>query len=277
MVSSSSEYENLSNNTLNDILANYPNQVAKTGTNLLQFAKPRLHQPPNLPPPPVPQTQTPKPKPIYTDDSDSVMSCQLITSSNLLLNRNTVRDANLVSNLPPKFTPHLKQAASKPPITSKTNNDTDSESGMSCQLISSSNLLLNRNVVRDARQISNKEASSNLPPQLTTQFKQQTPQNDTDSDSVMSCQLITSSSLLLNRNTVKEAHNVVDSTRNKNMYHQSGNVKALPPLNPRHFLTTQPRTNESTTQTTQTTLHSNEVNNCPESDASKPPPMETAI
>ena len=160
---------------------------------------------------------------------------------------------------------------------------------MSCQLITSSNLLLNRDTVRDAKQISTKAPANtlNLPPQLTSQFKraplqqprQQHPINtDTDSDSVMSCQLITSSSLLLNRNIVKEAQHVVDSPIQRkqpvmNQYHQN-NVKTLPPLNPRHFLTSQPKTNESTTQT-QTT--SNDINQYQDSDASKPPPMETAI
>ena len=260
--SSSSEYENLSNNTLNDILTNYPNHVPKSGNNLLQYAKPRLapQQPPNLPPPPVPLNKQQN----TTDDSDSVMSCQLISSSNLLLNRDTLKDA--------KFMPqHLRH-----------HNDTDSESGMSCQLITSSNLLLNRNTVKDAKQI------SNLPPQLITQFKQQKPlptsyknlqqshNNDTDSDSVMSCQLITSSSLLLNRNTVKEAQNVKPSPV-LNSYHNSNSAKTLPPLNPRHFLTNQPKTNESTTQTQSSTSNNDMVSKCQDSDASKPPPMETAI
>jgi hypothetical protein len=283
---SSSEYENLSNNTLNDILTNYPNhtvsnsnkQTAKSVNNLLQFVKPQssttTHQPPNLPPPPVPQIKIgilSNNQNQNTDDSDSVMSSVLITSSNLLLNRNIVRDAkNINTNLPAKFTP--KSALKQPGFISNNQQnhryyDTDSESGMSCQLITSSNLLLNRDIVKDAKQISNKDATSNsnLPQQLTSQYtrKHLQPPTDTDSDSVMSCQLITSSSLLLNRNTVREAQNIIESPSQK---------RPQPPLNPRHFLTTQPKTNESTTQTQ---AINNEINQ--DLDASKPPPMETAI
>ena len=301
---SSSEYENLSNNTLNDILTNYPNhstansskQTTKSTNNLLQIAKPRSNnhssnnsniintaqQPPNLPPPPVPQLKANNfnyNQQLNTDDSDSVASCQLITSSTLLSNRNIVKNAQNVNTN--KFTPQsiLKQQQTDfTPNNSHRNQkhyDTDSESGMSCQLITSSNLLLNRDMVKDAKQISNKEPmfNSNFPPQLTSQFIRAPLQQptDTDSDSVMSCQLITSSSLLLNRNLVREAQNIVESPSQKRQPLQQ-NTKALPPLNPRHFLTTQPKTNESTTQTH---AISNEINQ--DSDASKPPPMETAI
>ena len=182
---------------------------------------------------------------------------------------------NINTNLPAKFTSKsaLKQQGF---ISNNQQNqryyDTDSESGMSCQLITSSNLLLNRDIVKDAKQISNKDAppNSNFPPQLTSQYtrKHLQPPTDTDSDSVMSCQLITSSSLLLNRNTVREAQNIIESPSQK----RPQNIKTQPPLNPRHFLTTQPKTNESTTQTQ---AINNEINQ--DLDASKPPPMETAI
>lgn len=110
----------MSNSAINDILFNYPSHLKnlknhqpqipskrniyttlpKNGNNLLQV-KPQQ-------PPPPPQTHAPELKQfshesnnkrhlsIENDDNESMMSCQLITSSSLLLNRENVKEAKRI-------------------------------------------------------------------------------------------------------------------------------------------------------------------------------------
>ena len=255
ITASSSEYENLSNNAINDILNNYQTQQVPVvpvqqrtnqigmNRNLLKVAEPRS-TPPNIPPPPVPPPQQPKrqfqPPPQIaqrmnndTDDTDSSMSCQLITSANLLLNREQVRGANIqnVQSRPPVPAPGLPSALSQfkkipHPADRTIINTTDTD----------------------------------------------------DTDSVMSCQLISSASLLLNRDTVKEAKNVENNP-------QVLNRKQFPGVNtkPRQFIPNQIKTiNESSTQTQpavtqQKSVDPNVQYNQESQDVSKPPPLETAI
>ena len=130
----------------------------------------------------------------------------------------------------------------------------------------------------------------------------------TDAESVMSCQLITSASLLLNRGPqfqVREAKKVVDNSIMQPVNQQSNqqNIivpqarrqmpmnasnRNLPPLNPRNFITNnnqqqqfQPQIVHKSDEYTQTNLANQPTTNQPDPmqnlDPSKPPPMETAI
>lgn len=119
----SSDYENLSNSAINDILDNYPRHNAtpavanrknaglnnnNTGSqnHLLQVAptnRPRLVMPA---PPPVPP---PKNYMADNDDADSMMSCQLITSASLLVNRDTIKEARHITSEPALAVPSLRK------------------------------------------------------------------------------------------------------------------------------------------------------------------------
>lgn len=107
----SSDYENLSNSAINDILTSYPdttprktrNVYTSNNSNLLQVAamprsKPRS---PAAPPPQLPSQfkhlNSPRIISEETDDNESMMSCQLITSASLLLNRENVREAKKIT------------------------------------------------------------------------------------------------------------------------------------------------------------------------------------
>lgn len=96
---SSSDYENLSNTAINNILDNYP---PKSRVPVVADRK--------KPPPPVAYTQPrppapppSRPPPIYSqgqhreDDDESLVSCQLITSASLLMNRDLVKEARHVT------------------------------------------------------------------------------------------------------------------------------------------------------------------------------------
>lgn len=102
---SSSDYENLSNTALNDILDNYPRSRAP-------IVADRKRPPPTAaPPPPRPFMPAPpapppsRPPPIYAqsnndDDEESLVSCQLITSASLLMNRDLVKEARHITAQP---------------------------------------------------------------------------------------------------------------------------------------------------------------------------------
>lgn len=92
---SSSDYENLSNSALNEILDNYP----KSRVPIVADRK----KPPTTRPPAPPT----RPPPIYNhppslndDDDESLISCQLITSASLLMNRDLVKEARHVTHQP---------------------------------------------------------------------------------------------------------------------------------------------------------------------------------
>lgn len=104
----------------------------------------------------------------------------------------------------------------------------------------------------------------------------QTSNLDTDSESVMSCQLITSASLLLNRDSVREATHEVKQNEARKIN--------VPPLhNPRQFVNTQ----STQTSILQQQQHQQQLQAAKQQhhqfkqqanyDALKPPPMETQI
>ncbi len=104
--------------------------------------------------------------------------------------RNILTNSNLLQLASPTTPQKLKNSAPVPPPTrpppipasigfklNHQNNDTDSESIMSCQLITSANLLLNRESVREAttEKFINKAKQNNLPnftPRHNTQSAQ---------------------------------------------------------------------------------------------------------
>lgn len=118
-----------------------------------------------------------------------------------------------------------------------------------------------------------------IPASIQNGFKLN-PKNDTlnaddDAESVMSCQLITSASLLLNRESVREAQQIKQEDK-KPLRQQQQQQQQLPPppFNPRHFV------NSQATQTAlpnlQRTPHA-PIMKQTETDPLKPPPMETTI
>lgn len=103
---SSSDYENLSNSALNEILDNYPKSRAPI---VADRRKPPNSQPPPPAPPPQSRPLPPsRPPPIYNqqqqqhhdDDEESLVSCQLITSASLLMNRDLVKEARHITAQP---------------------------------------------------------------------------------------------------------------------------------------------------------------------------------
>ncbi len=115
--------------------------------------------------------------------------------------------------------------------------------------------------------------------------------NEEDSDSVMSCQLITSASLLINRDSVREAKRELKQPEPS--LNTNTNKPILPFLNPRHFVNTQStqtlnqqqqiakqtitttNNNTNTQQLKKIEIASNKVT--APIDSLKPPPMETTI
>lgn len=103
----------------------------------------------------------------------------------------------------------------------------------------------------------------NYPPQLVSQFKPLNHPSDTDdTDSLMSAQLITSASLLMNRDNVKEAKRIPAIQVN------SAQGKKMPAFNPRTL-----KTHVEVNQSHDVDVQSKDF----DADANKPPPMETAI
>lgn len=102
---SSSDYENLSNTALNDILENYPNQSRSRAPLVADRAgggvaassrRPLPPPPPSRPPPPIYTA----PSEAASEDQESMVSCQLITSASLLVNRDLVKEARHVTTQP---------------------------------------------------------------------------------------------------------------------------------------------------------------------------------
>ncbi len=233
---STSDYENLSNGELNEIMtsstynANQPAQrrnifVDKDGNNLMHRV--------SLNPAPAP-VPPPAPPPI-----------QLLTQFKRLEHQQINRPL-----LPPSVT---QLVANQPVVSSSETDGTDVESVMSCQLITSASLLLNRGPqfqVREARRVFDNNIA-------------QAPQ------------------------VLAPNHNNPPAARRQMQPFNSsiGPNRNMPPLNPRHFLTNQTNPqlvthNDEYTQTIgSATLTAQAVNNVPnnQEDASKPPPMETAI
>ena len=136
--------------------------------------------------------------------------------------------------------------------------------------------------------------SSNTPPPTTTtqnlSFKLNP--NEEDSDSVMSCQLITSASLLINRDSVREAKRELKPPESSTTA-TTANKPILPFLNPRHFVNTQSTQtlNQPKQQIAKQTINNNNNTNTQQLkkieissnkvtapiDSLKPPPMETTI
>jgi hypothetical protein len=136
-----------------------------------------------------------------------------------------------------------------------------------------------------------------LPPKLPPKIIVQKVPNDyniEDNDSVMSCQLITSTSLLLNRDYVKEAHHIINYKNINNNNSDTNTTNDLiagprPKLNnPKSYSSHQSTSTQSSqtqTQNFNTNNYSNNNNNNnniimnlkDSSDPSKPPPMETCI
>jgi hypothetical protein len=105
---------------------------------------------------------------------------------------------------------------------------------------------------------------------------------------MMSCQLITSASLLMNKDLVKEAKRIVEEEHQQQQelnhmqpttlrksylqlqqqQQQHQQQRIVPPLNPRQY----PQRKDQCEQT-----FNNEINAQLDCDASKPPPMETSI
>ena len=102
----------------------------------------------------------------------------------------------------------------------------------------------------------------NYPPQLLPQFKPLNPSDTDDTDSLMSAQLITSASLLMNRDTVKEAKRIADVQTNV------PHGKKVPSFNPRNL-----KTHAEVYKSHDVDVQSSDF----DADANKPPPMETAI
>jgi hypothetical protein len=216
----SSDYENLSNSAINDILTTHPQKpnFAKRNPPPVISPKPPLGLPPvpkNFPPQLLSQFKQIH-HPSDTDDTDSMMSAQLISSANLLLNRENVREAKRV------------------PVVQNSLLDNSGS-------VSSANFWLSRDNPKDAKRM----------PIVQNSLLD-------DSDSVMSAQLVSSASLLLNRENVKEAKRVPGVQNN------------VPPptFNPRTLkpVSEMQRSQDANVQSTQI-----------DSDANKPPPMETAI
>ncbi|CAF0869334.1 unnamed protein product [Brachionus calyciflorus] len=119
-------------------------------------------------------------------------------------------------------------------------------------------------------------APKNFPPQLLPQFKQINPSDTDDTDSMMSAQLISSAALLLNRENIKEAKRVtgvanylgtIPQRKIVNTNNDSNSVLQVPHFNPRTLKHVEGnKSQDANVQSMQT-----------DSDANKPPPMETAI
>ncbi|RNA26979.1 bark beetle isoform X1 [Brachionus plicatilis] len=103
----------------------------------------------------------------------------------------------------------------------------------------------------------------NCAPQLLSQFRPlQHPSDTDDTDSLMSAQLITSASLLANRDSVKEAKRIPGIQVN------AASNKKTPAFNPRTL-----KTHVEVNQSHDVDVQSSDL----DADANKPPPMETAI